>query len=61
MSPNDQVPGSVRSAAEVNKQIRALLVRTGGWLSAADRAEYQQLVEEWAKAVQVETEFVEAA
>ncbi|MGW5609794.1 hypothetical protein ACWEWI_27655 [Streptomyces sp. NPDC003753] len=35
----------------MNQQIRALLVRTGGWLSADDRAEYQRLIEEWATAV----------
>jgi hypothetical protein len=38
----------------VNEDIRALLVRTGGWLSAADRAVYERLVEEWAAAVRAE-------
>ncbi|MFG3201434.1 hypothetical protein [Streptomyces sp. NPDC048192] len=52
MSP--EVPprsGSVRSAAEVNEQIRALWLRTGGTLSAQERAEYEQLVVEWAQAI----------
>jgi hypothetical protein len=41
----------VRSAAEVNEQIRALWLRTGGTLSAQERAEYEQLVVEWAQAI----------
>jgi hypothetical protein len=45
----------------VNEEIRALLTRTGGWLSAADRARYEQLVEEWAAAVRVETVGADAA
>ncbi|WP_439947141.1 hypothetical protein [Streptomyces sp. BBFR109] len=35
----------------MNEDIRALLIRTGGWLSAADRAVYERLVREWAEAV----------
>jgi len=60
MSPELRRPGSARSADDVNEEIRALLVRTGGWLSAADRVEYRGLVEEWAAAMRAET-FVEAA
>ncbi|MEU0056232.1 hypothetical protein [Streptomyces sp. NPDC006334] len=51
MSPSSVVRGSVRSAAEVNEQIRALWQRTGGSLSAQDRSEYELLVVEWAVAV----------
>ncbi|MEU5596709.1 hypothetical protein [Streptomyces sp. NPDC020298] len=47
MSPDRDQPGFVRPAAVVNELIRALMVRCGGWLSAADRAEYELLVEEW--------------
>ncbi|MER6352350.1 hypothetical protein ABT186_10990 [Streptomyces sp. NPDC001634] len=54
MSPEPNRPGSVRSADEVNPEIRDLLVRTGGWLSADDRAVYEQLVAEWAEAVRAE-------
>ncbi|MCK8437062.1 hypothetical protein G3I77_29895 [Streptomyces sp. D2-8] len=51
MSPDFVTPGSVRSAAEVNEEIRALWQRTGGTLSAEERAEYELLVVEWAAAV----------
>ncbi|AXE84386.1 hypothetical protein [Streptomyces sp. Go-475] len=51
MSPDDVNPGSVRSAAEVNDEIRALWLRTGGTLSAEERAEYELLVVEWAAAI----------
>ncbi|MFH8803207.1 hypothetical protein ACH4F6_26995 [Streptomyces sp. NPDC017936] len=51
MSPTSDSPGSVRSAAEVNEQIRALWLRTGGSLSAEERAEYELLVVEWAAAI----------
>ncbi|MFJ8946100.1 hypothetical protein ACIRG4_23175 [Streptomyces sp. NPDC102395] len=51
MSPSSVVRGSVRSASEVNEQIRALWQRTGGSLSAQDRSEYELLVVEWAAAV----------
>ncbi|MEG3628003.1 hypothetical protein [Streptomyces poriticola] len=59
MSPEFPVPGSVRPAAEVNEQIRALWQRTGGSLSARERAEYELLVVEWAAAVR--GEIMEAA
>ncbi|MET7294602.1 hypothetical protein ABZS79_21145 [Streptomyces griseoloalbus] len=51
MSPDLMTPGSVRSAAEVNEQIRALWLRAGGSLSAQERAEYELLVVEWAAAI----------
>ena len=51
MSPDLTPPGSVRSAAEVNDEIRALWQRTGGTLSAEERAEYELLVVEWAAAI----------
>ncbi|MBX9366385.1 hypothetical protein ACF09Y_23165 [Streptomyces massasporeus] len=51
MSPDFVTPGSVRSAAEVNDEIRALWQRTGGTLSAEERAEYELLVVEWAAAI----------
>ncbi|MFE9613578.1 hypothetical protein [Streptomyces sp. NPDC006012] len=59
MSPNSVLPGSVRSAAEVNEQIRALWLRAGGSLSAQERAEYELLVVEWAEAIR--GEIIEAA
>ncbi|MFI6014745.1 hypothetical protein ACIBAG_39230 [Streptomyces sp. NPDC051243] len=51
MSPHSSDPGSVRSAAEVNEEIRALWLRAGGSLSAQERAEYELLVVEWAAAI----------
>ncbi|MFJ4276340.1 hypothetical protein [Streptomyces massasporeus] len=51
MSPDFVTPGSVRSAAEVNDEIRALWQRTGGTLSTEERAEYELLVVEWAAAI----------
>ncbi|MFF4805837.1 hypothetical protein ACFY1U_46945 [Streptomyces sp. NPDC001351] len=59
MSPHSSIPGSVRSAAEVNEQIRALWMRAGGSLSAQERAEYELLVVEWAAAIQ--SDVIEAA
>ena len=43
-------PASERSAAEVNEEIRALWLRSGGKLSVEQREEYQRLVTEWAAA-----------
>jgi len=54
MSPDCLTPGSVRSAAEVNEEIRALWRRTGGTLSAEERAEYELLVVEWATAMRAD-------
>jgi hypothetical protein len=59
MSPDSLTPGSARSAAEVNEQIRALWMRAGGTLSAQERAEYELLVVEWAAAIR--DDVVEAA
>ncbi|MCL7426395.1 hypothetical protein [Streptomyces sp. YS415] len=59
MSPDFLTPSSLRSAAEVNEQIRALWVRAGGTLSAQERAEYELLVVEWASAIRGEV--IEAA
>ncbi|MFD7444482.1 hypothetical protein [Streptomyces sp. NPDC059909] len=54
MSPNPRKPGSVRSAALVNAEIRALWARSGGGLSAVDEARYQRLLVEWAAAVEAD-------
>ncbi|MET9909779.1 hypothetical protein ABZZ74_23745 [Streptomyces sp. NPDC006476] len=59
MSRESMAPGSVRSAAEVNEQIRALWLRAGGSLSAQERAEYELLVVEWAEAIRADV--IEAA
>lgn len=59
MSPHSPASGLPRSAAVVNEDIRALVVRAGGWLYGDARAEYERLVEEWAAAVRAEV--VEAA
>ncbi|MEU9183640.1 hypothetical protein AB0D14_03525 [Streptomyces sp. NPDC048484] len=59
MSTNSPTPGSVRSAAVLNEQIRALWIRAGGSLSTQERAEYELLVVQWAAAVR--DEIVEAA
>ncbi|GGL24341.1 hypothetical protein GCM10010095_06890 [Streptomyces anthocyanicus] len=59
MSPDYVTPGSVRSAAELNDQIRALWRRAGGTLSARERVEYELLVVEWATAIRGQV--VEAA
>lgn len=48
MPPPTTHPGSVRSAAAVNEAIRALVAQTAGrgW-TPEERAEYEQLLEEW--------------
>ncbi|MFJ2607279.1 hypothetical protein ACIQOU_34980 [Streptomyces sp. NPDC091279] len=51
MSSDSVVPGSVRSAAEVNEQIRSLWLRARGSLSTQEREEYELLVVEWAAAI----------
>lgn len=61
MSPDPCACGSVRSAAQVNAEIRALLVRTGGLLSEVDRVAYRALVAEWTAAVRQPVEVAEAA
>lgn len=60
--PPTSSPGSARSAAELNEEIRQLWFRAGGVLaSEAERAAYAELVVEWAAAVRVEGAVVEAA
>jgi hypothetical protein len=59
MFPDSDTPGSVRSATQVNEQIRALWMRAGGSLTAQERAAYERLVVEWAAAIR--GEIVEAA
>ncbi|MFI1291874.1 hypothetical protein ACIQCF_22690 [Streptomyces sp. NPDC088353] len=54
MFPDSVAPGSVRSAAELNEQIRSLWLRSGGSLSAQEREEYELLVVEWAAAMRDE-------
>ena len=49
-TPHRVPHASGRSAAEVNEEIRALWLRTGGTLSGEQRQEYQRLVLEWAAA-----------
>ena len=59
MSREFPTSGPVRSAAEVNEQIRALWLRAGGTLSAQEREEYELLVVQWATAIRAEV--IEAA
>jgi len=59
MSPDPADPGSARSAAEWNEDIRALWFRARGTLTAEERAEYEWLLGRWAAAVRAEV--VEAA
>ncbi|MET8472823.1 hypothetical protein ABZY90_36485 [Streptomyces sp. NPDC006422] len=49
----------VRSAEEVNEQIRGLWLRSGGRLTGEQRSEYAHLVTEWAAAMRAQV--VEAA
>ncbi|MDQ1050634.1 hypothetical protein [Streptomyces sp. V4I2] len=43
-------PATERSADEVNEEIRALWLRSGGTLNGEQREEYRRLVMEWAAA-----------
>jgi uncharacterized lipoprotein YddW (UPF0748 family) len=43
-------PATERSADEVNEEIRALWLRSGGTLNGEQREEYQRLVTEWSAA-----------
>jgi hypothetical protein len=54
MPPSPPPRGSVRSAAELNAAIRALLERTRRQLSDVEREEYEQLVVEYAAATKAE-------
>lgn len=51
MPPSPPSCGLVRSADEINQQIRALWPHPAVRLSEADRARYERLVVEWARAV----------
>ena len=44
----------MRPAAVVNEEIRALVVRAGGWLYGPSRDRYEVLVAEWTVAVAAE-------
>jgi len=47
-------PGSVRSAAEINQQIRALWPHPAVRLTDVERARLEELYAEWAAAVRAE-------
>ncbi|MFD4901796.1 hypothetical protein ACFVDT_20305 [Streptomyces sp. NPDC057699] len=51
MPTSPAVTGSVRSAAVVNEEIRALWQRSGGVLTPEGQREYERLLVEWAAAV----------
>ncbi|MFF7947036.1 hypothetical protein [Streptomyces griseorubiginosus] len=59
MSPSSSASGPPRAADVVNEDIRALVRGAGRRLTDEERAVYEQLVVEWAAAVQ--REIVEAA
>jgi hypothetical protein len=59
MPPTFERPGSVRSAAVVNEEIRALWPHPSVRLDDGQRAVYERLIAEWAAAVRAEV--VEAA
>jgi hypothetical protein len=46
--------GSVRSAAQLNEDIRQLWLRARGTLTPEERAEYEQLLTRWAAALKAE-------
>ncbi|MFG2651757.1 hypothetical protein [Streptomyces sp. NPDC048436] len=50
MTTTPNTPDGPRSAAEVNEEIRALWLRTGGYLRPEQHLEYERLVAEWAEA-----------
>jgi len=58
MPPAPPSRGPVRPSSVVNGLIRALLLRTGGWLYGPTRVEYEQLRDEWTVAVAAEREDV---
>jgi hypothetical protein len=51
MTPDPVSPGSVRSEADINEDIRALYERAGGPLSDEQRVEYRRYLAEYAAAV----------
>jgi hypothetical protein len=59
MPLNFPASGSVRSAAVLNEEIRALWPHPSVRLTDGQRAEYERLITEWAAAVRAEV--VEAA
>ena len=59
MPPDARSSGSVRSAAVVNAEIRALWPHPAVRLTDTERARYERLIAEWAAAVRAEV--VEAA
>ncbi|MFF3511518.1 hypothetical protein [Streptomyces sp. NPDC002573] len=61
MSPDLVTPRSVRSADDLNEEIRALWQRAGNRLGPEERAEYERLVVAWAAAVRAERGAVETA
>lgn len=62
MPPTPPPRTPVRPAEVVNEEIRALVVKAGGWLYGETRRRYEVLVEEWTVAVAAERcEVVEAA
>ena len=61
MPPTSSPPGSVRPAAVVNEEIRALWLRAGGVLGPVERQVYARLVVEWAAAVRAEQAVADAA
>ncbi|WP_171109222.1 MULTISPECIES: hypothetical protein [unclassified Streptomyces] len=54
MSATPPPSGAARSAAVVDAEIRALLQETGGWLWGPTRERYEQLRDEWVRAVHEE-------
>ncbi|MFE6165166.1 hypothetical protein ACFQ7F_40345 [Streptomyces sp. NPDC056486] len=50
MTTTPDTPDRPRSAAEVNEEIRALWLRTGGYLRPEQHLVYEKLVAEWAEA-----------
>ncbi|MCX4703851.1 hypothetical protein [Streptomyces sp. NBC_01373] len=51
MSPDPQPPGSVRSVADINDDIRQLWQQAGGTLTHEQKARYSDLLAEYAAAV----------
>ena len=54
MPPIPPARASVRPSAVVNEEIRALVVRAGGWLYGETRQRYEVLRDEWTVAVAAE-------
>jgi len=51
MSPDPQLPGFVRSVADINDDIRALWAGAGSTLTTEERRRYSELLVEYAAAV----------